>query len=150
VFSPYAWGRISKLWSVEEGICHKVEMACSEGDPGPACEDLGDFTLPTPVLPPDEMGPPPPMPAAPLPQAIAAPPPEPKVAPPEPSAEEVSALCSFELPAATVSIGDEPTFADLAASFCAPPDEPNACERPMTALVSQPESAQRVDRAVLE
>jgi murein endopeptidase len=145
VFSPYAWGRVSKLWSVEEGICHKVDMACSEGDPGPACEDLGDFVFPTPVLPPDEMGAPAPTPVAPLPQAVVVPPAAPEPEPePEPAAAAPNALCCLAVEPRVLA------SSYLAASFCAPPDEPNACERPMTALVSQPESTQRADRTVLE
>src|SRR5262249_52734313 len=77
--SPYAWGRLSKLWSVEEGVCHKVDMTCSNADEGPACEDLGDIGLPAPVFPPDDTGTPgaspePPLAPVPLLEAAKTPP----------------------------------------------------------------------------
>jgi murein endopeptidase len=56
LLSRYELGRLSKLWSVEDGICHNVDLACTTLDPGPACEDLGDLGLPAPSLPADEMG----------------------------------------------------------------------------------------------
>jgi murein endopeptidase len=135
VYSPYAWGRLSRLWSIEQGVCHKVDMACSDGDEGPACEDLGDFRLPTPVLPPDETDAPADATPAPPYDAIAA----------EAAVAEATSLCSL-VERASVS---KPA-AELDVPYCAAPDEPNACERPMTALVSEPEATQRVDRNVLE
>jgi murein endopeptidase len=121
--SPYAWGRISKLWSIEQGVCHKVDMACSEVDEGPACEDLGDLGLPSL----DEMGTAP----DPLPE-------EATIATPEPTIEarETSSQPADD---------DEP-----AAPICALPEEPNACARPMTALVNQSDSTRPADRNVLE
>jgi hypothetical protein len=121
-------------------------MACTDGDPGPACEDLGDFSLPVPVLPPDEMGTPGTPPVTPLPQAVVVPPAPPAEPTPEPI--EPTVLCSFG--GEPVASSCERVSGDLAVSYCSPRDEPNACERPMTALVSEPETAGHVERAVVE
>jgi hypothetical protein len=108
-------------------------MACSDGDDGPACEDLGDFRLPTPVLPPDETDAPADAPPAPTAEGIAV---ETTVS--QASVAQPTSLCSFAEPA------------ELPVLYCAASDEPNACERPITALASEPEATQRVDRSVLE
>ena len=55
-------------------------------------------------------------------------------------------LCSREPVAATV----DPTQGEIPVPYCALPDEPISCERPMTALVSEPEATRRVERNVLE
>jgi murein endopeptidase len=151
-FSPYDWGRVSRLWSVEQGVCHKVDLACSGSDEGPACEDLGDLGLPAPALPADEMGTPPPV-EAPLPQAAS------EVAVPGSEVEVVAlktatadtaridpTLCSSIDPSSLRAASSR----DLIAPYCAVPDEPNACERPVTALVNAAEATRRVDPSVVE
>jgi len=50
-FAPESWGRISKLWSSERGVCDKSSLACQSQDDGPVCEDLGEFGGPPPFLP---------------------------------------------------------------------------------------------------
>jgi murein endopeptidase len=160
VLSPYAWGRISKLWSAEQGVCQKVDLACSAADEGPACEDLGELGWPAPAYPPDEMGAPsasPPAPA-PLPQAVlpAGPLLAPRAAPPavEPTVQRSVTIDPVIIEAsANGSDSDDPADGRASSSddlSCAPPEQPIMCERPMTALVSEPESGRRVDRNVLE
>lgn len=149
-YSPYDWGRVSRLWSVEQGVCHKVDMACSGMDEGPACEDLGDLGLPAQALPADEAAP---TGEAPLPQAAA------EVGLPGSEMEFVAlrtgptdatkidpTLCSSIDPSSLRASSSR----DLIAPYCAVPDEPNACERPVTALVNAAEATRRVDPSVVE
>jgi murein endopeptidase len=170
--SPYAWGRLSKLWSVELGICHKVDMACTNVDVGPACEDLGDFRLPTPVLPADEMG----KPNAPLdgpslpgerpedfiepsvslssgadlglPFSIAAPP---TTMASTMLASEARSDAAAEQPryrSATVDPAfscDLPSLQIATFPYCAPDDAPNSCEPSVTALIGHPGLSSTVD-----
>jgi hypothetical protein len=161
--SPYAWGRMSKLWSVEQGICHKVDMACSDVDAEAACEDLGNLGLPSPPLPPDDTG----APGEPsrdiavvttrerpsndarraAPTVVAAAAAVAAGAPPSDSGAEIESdapLCAARAAAARqpARAGDAP--------YCAPADEPNSCERPVTALVHQTEAMRRVDPNFLE
>lgn len=158
VFSPYDWGRISKLWSVQQGVCHKAEMTCTAIDEGPLCEDMGDFGLPVAVFPAEET-------ALPLPEAAL----EPSAAGEDPVrislsvAPEATALDLVSL-SSTIESKDGANGVLCAASDVAPPgpsirgmslsysaidDEPNSCERPVTALAS-PDPASSADRSVLQ
>jgi Penicillin-insensitive murein endopeptidase len=53
---PEAWGRLSKLWSIERGVCTRGEPTCADRNEGPMCEDPGIFGITTLALVPDEMG----------------------------------------------------------------------------------------------
>src|SRR5882724_1302025 len=47
--SPYEWGPLSKLWSSELALCHKVEMTCTD-DEGATCAPIADLEGSLPSL----------------------------------------------------------------------------------------------------
>jgi len=58
-FPLEAWGPLSRLWSAEHGVCHRVDPACSVAGDGAVCEDWSVLRGPAPLPlppPPDEMG----------------------------------------------------------------------------------------------
>jgi hypothetical protein len=150
VFSPYAWGRLSRLWSIEQGLCQKVDLACSDLDKSPACENFGDFDLPISPFVPIEM---PETPAVPglntAPPPVNAAPPGANTAAPlaVPSSaddlESSNAMPSVD-PVALLGATTE------SALVCAIADEPNVCERPMTAMVSPRKPTPNMDPSLLE
>ena len=40
-----AWGNVTKLWSMEQGICYRAEPTCADQSEGPMCQDVGAFEL---------------------------------------------------------------------------------------------------------
>jgi murein endopeptidase len=168
VFSPYSWGRLSRLWSIEQGLCQRVDLACSESDQGPACENLGDFTPPTSPLAPIDL------PEAPFAPHLNAPPPALNGFPPDLGSVPPSGIESNDWESSVAAPGDPfaifgtvlETLSGSELALCAatPPAsapsalalysaivaEPNACERPMTALASPPAAASLVDPSLLE
>jgi penicillin-insensitive murein endopeptidase len=177
VFSPYSWGRLSKLWSIQQGLCQKVDLTCSDSDEGPACENMGDFEPPISPLAPIEMPEAPAVPGLNTPPAGNAAPFDstgaPHVSPASPEADDLlsnvatpggepvawfaatldtpsnsdTALCSATPEAPRLS--SAVTVSSALALYCAMADEPNACERPITALASKTAST-LVDPSVLE
>jgi hypothetical protein len=159
-FSPYDWGRISKLWSVELGLCHKVEMTCTALDEGAVCEDMGDLGLSVAVLPADETAAPPPSASAnPAPQmlldeeldrgeaSMISAPPTSSIAS---SADPAESCGGMPVYCAATNGRPGDAFGAVGVSYCAPADEPNACERPVTALVSTTGSAALGYRTAVE
>jgi murein endopeptidase len=158
LLSRYELGRLSKLWSVQDGLCHKVDLACTTLDPGPACEDLGELGLPVLSLPADEMGAPGTPPADGVP--VASVPAmdgdriEPPVAVTFGSAigpiENAPFVSILAIPSPEITVhGAEPTQIAEAGSgactapleaiapYCAPAEETNACVASVAALATR-------------
>lgn len=170
VLSPYDWGRMSKLWSVERAMCRTAEMICTEVDEGLACEDMGDLGPPLADPARDEMGTPVPdgTPSSPSTVSIedAAPADSVSTAREENlgasrpaqtayavSATETDPASGNATAASCTARSDEepsPVVTGANLSYCALDDEPNACERPVTALASKPDSTSSASRSVVE